>query len=123
MSDYSKHLRHLQSIIGPVRLALTFAMLAFASNYALAAETSEMVAFQGFFRDALGDPLVAPFNLTLTIYDADTNGNVVAGPYVLNAVLPIDGAVAVEFGPVPVAAVPAGESRYLGKSPVTPLPI
>lgn len=81
---------------------------------ALAAETSELVAFQGFFRDALGEPLVAPFDLTLTIYDADTNGSVVAGPYVLNAVLPIDGAVAVEFGPVPASAVPAGESRYLG---------
>jgi hypothetical protein len=92
----------------------SFVLTAIVTPASAQTETSELMTFQGFFRDADGRPLTAAIDLTFNVYDVPTGGTPVTGPFVVNSVQPNNGAVSVDFGPLSEVAFPPDASRYLG---------
>lgn len=63
-------------------------------------QTAGMLSFQGLIKDGDGNPITSPVDLEFRVYDTETDGAVVAGPFGPTAVTPNVGVVSTKFGPV-----------------------
>ena len=59
------------------RLVLALGMLSATTL----GQTAGMLSMQGLIKDSNGDPINSPVDLTFAVYDAETDGNLLAGPF------------------------------------------
>ncbi|MCH7526104.1 MAG: tail fiber domain-containing protein [Planctomycetes bacterium] len=90
------------------RLVLALGMLSATTL----GQTAGMLSMQGLIKDSNGDPINSPVDLTFAVYDAETDGNLLAGPFGPMPVTPDIGVVFVGFGPVCLGVFDGGQ-RWL----------